>query len=263
MTAMTREQSLECAAFLKELRRTANAKLSAELAGVPMHRLRTRRRRFPDFAQDWDAALAFARAALANAQAKRGAAAFTAPAGAAGDGELIARGGELAVRAGGRRGPQVRRARAGDLTGEGVRAFLAHLAATANVTLSAQAAGVTKVAIYNRARRSPVFEQEMREALRQGFDRVELALLESANRSLAPDGADLTDWLRDSTAIEPLARMSVDQALLVLLAHRRTMALDVPRRSAQRKPVSSDAVTASIIHKLDLLAKRAARDGES
>ena len=62
MPTMTADHARECAAFLVELRRTANAKLSAERVGVGLQKLHHRRRTYPAFAGEWAAAVAFAEA---------------------------------------------------------------------------------------------------------------------------------------------------------------------------------------------------------
>lgn len=65
------------------------------------------------------------------------------------------------------------------MTREHEQAFLAALSATANVRLSAAAAGFSHSAFCHRARSRPAFAREINMALRMGYDRIEMALLES------------------------------------------------------------------------------------
>ncbi|MEW9854656.1 hypothetical protein [Novosphingobium sp. M1R2S20] len=55
--------------------------------------------------------------------------------------------------------------------------LLAHLAATSNVTASAKAAEVTTARAYEARRRDPEFYREWQEALCEGYEHLEMALL--------------------------------------------------------------------------------------
>ncbi|UZK67427.1 hypothetical protein [Sphingomonas sp. M1-B02] len=253
VAAMTREQALECARFLRELRRTANVSLAAEQAGVHRNTLDKRRRRHPDFASDWDAALAFAQVRLAEGGAIR----------PTGEG-VRTEGGEYSVRASRGRQIQVRRAKPGLLTPAGERTFLAHLAATANIRLSAQATGIGWSAIYARRRISPEFEQAMDAALAEGYDRVELALLESATHGLAPDGGDRDAWRDDAAELpNPLTRMTFEDARLLLAMHfrnvKRTDAFDKRRVYRATREETNAALKKAIAAAQKRMARAAAR----
>ncbi len=147
----------QCAAFLQELRRTANVKLSAERVGVPYQTLNARRRIYPVFGNRWEAALAFARARLATGGA-------TLPEG----GTAKTLGGEYTVTKQRHGCLQIKRARAGQLTADGERMFLEALAATANVKLASDTVGISDTSIYQRRMKSDRFADEMDAALEHG-----------------------------------------------------------------------------------------------
>ncbi|MET1755038.1 hypothetical protein ABVV53_06130 [Novosphingobium sp. RD2P27] len=56
--------------------------------------------------------------------------------------------------------------------------FLAHLAATSNVTASAKAAGVSTSRAYDARRSDPGFYRQWQEALCEGYEHLEMALLQ-------------------------------------------------------------------------------------
>ena len=110
---------------------------------------------------------------------------------------------------------QIRRAQPGKLTRACEQAFLAALSATANVTLSAAAAGASPRAFYRRKRQCPAFAREMRMALQMGYDRIEEALLHSTLAAAYEDDA----WRsNDPPAIPP---MSASQALQLMYLHQK------------------------------------------
>lgn len=55
--------------------------------------------------------------------------------------------------------------------------FLAHLAATSNVTAAAKAAGVATSTVYDARRANPEFSRKWQEALCEGYDLLEMDLL--------------------------------------------------------------------------------------
>ena len=236
--------------FLKALRRTGNVSLAAEEAGIGRKAIDKRRRRNPDFAAEWAAALAFAEAHLAAGGA-------TAPGGEAN----VTRGGEYTVRATRGRTIQVRRAPKGLLTAAGERTFLAHLGSTANVRLSAAATGIGWNAIYARRRRSAQFAREMDAALEEGYERLELALLAHAIESIAPDGTDLAEWREQAGELpEPLTRMSVHDALM-LLAYRRPNLAEGRRHTGFPLPrATREEAERALLRQLRRVEKRLARD---
>src|SRR5690606_31296438 len=95
------------------------------------------------------------------------------------------------------------------------QAFLAALSATANVRLSARAAGFAHSSFYRLRDYDPAFAREMRLALEMGYDRIEMALLESfESESCREDG-----WRHnDPPAIPP---MSAGEALQLLYLRQK------------------------------------------
>ncbi len=261
MRAITDKQRQQHAAFLKELRHTGNVAMAAEAAGCFPSTLRRRRKRFPDFATGWDAAMAFARARPA-----RGGAVVPngAPTGAP-TGRCaveITRGGEYAVRYRQNGVMQVRRACADELSASGERAFLSHLAATANISLSAEAVGCSVQAIYRRKKRTVDFARALDAALAEGFEALELALLAHAIDSLSPDGERLEPDRAVAETMPPLwERMTADHALMLLQFHRSTVRLGVPRLAHNRRPVTAEETNKVLWRAIRAVEARRRRDG--
>lgn len=237
-------------AFLAALARTGNARLAAR--EVDLHRATLTRRRasHPAFAADWDAALALAHASLAVppqhgvsgrlfSQKSLDRAGHDQP--DTGDRRAKPGGGgavpharsqpaepRLIRQASGRlqlRAPTARRR-----TRAVEQAFLAALSATANVRLSAKAAGFTHSAFYQHKRNHPGFAREWRLALQMGYDRLELALIES---SAATSTAD-SGW-RDNDP-PPIPPMTANQALQLLYLHQKEARLIDEQQHLKRRP---------------------------
>ncbi len=250
MRGTTNDRARENRRFLQALRRTANVTLAAEAVGLTRKTFQKRRARNPDFAAEWDAALAYGQAQLAAGRAG-------AP---AGDDPTVTRGGEYSVRGSRGRRIQVRRSPKGALTVDGERRFLAHLAATANVRLSAQAAGVGYNAIYTRRQNSPAFAAAMRMALQEGYDRLELALLAHAIDSLAPDGAPLEDWQDIADMPEPLERMTPQEGVLLLRSRRPHIEAGLRPTHHPLPRCDRGQALARLERELDKLERRKRRD---
>lgn len=241
MPTMTADHARDCVAFLVELRRTANAKLSAERVGVGLQKLHHRRRTYPAFAAEWASAVAFAEANLAKHGRRE-------PTG--GGAKTV--GGEYIVTGAVNRAWQVKRAAAGRITAEGERRFLAALAATCNVNLACDVIGVSDGAIYQRRKMSAAFTERMDAALEIGYETLATALLRGAIASLdttggTNGGAASDDWL-DGLAAEPSpwSRMSFDQALMVLGMHHKRVKGGGRRRAHNEKPVTAADTDAAI-----------------
>jgi len=231
---LTRAQATENAAFLRALERSGNVRLAAREAGIAYGTVQHRRRGHPAFAAEWDAALAVARARLAAVPAGPGdrpVAAGGAPAGA-----HRTRGGEAVVVRLRDGRCQVRRAQPGKLTRACEQAFLTALAATANVALSAKAAGAAEAAFYRRRRQNPGFAREMRAALAQGYERIEMALHEGFLPAAHKDDA----WRHNDPP--PIPPMSVNQALQLLYLHQKeARLLSEPAHLKRRRGESAEA----------------------
>jgi hypothetical protein len=88
--------------------------------------------------------------------------------------------------------------------------FLDVLASCGNVRFAARATGFTTFTAYRQRRMRADFAEKWRAAVDQGYVRLELALLEAANDTMAGKEFD---------ADRPIPKMTVEQAMNVLRAH--------------------------------------------
>lgn len=258
---LNRAQALENTAFLRALRRTANVRQAAKDTGVAYSTMQHRRTRHPAFAQRWDAALVVARARLGTAVgAVTGASRVTskpaagepgrptavsppASRGACGRGLRTLGGEEVFVRrADGT--VQVRRAQPGKLTRACEQAFLLALSATANVSLSAAAVGVSFRAFDRRRKRDPAFAREWKAALARGYEQVEMALL----ASWMPGSQEHDAWQHNEPP--PVPAMTANQALQLLYLHDKRARFNAERPDMrQRRGETGDAHSARLAAK--------------
>jgi len=232
---LNRTQRLENAAFLRALRRTGNIRLAARETGLKYGTVQHRRAHHPDFAQALEAALALAQADF-EGQGGRAAPMARPKAIDADDRGHRTRGGEYAVVRRNDGKLQVRAAQPGKLTRQCEQAFLAALSATANVRLSAAAAGASVAAFYRRRRQNPAFEREMRLALQLGYDRIEAALLASTMPDAHADDA----WRHNEPP--PIPPMTANQALQLLYLHQKeARLLAEPAHLKRRRGESREA----------------------
>lgn len=228
---LTRSQILENRAFLKALERTGNIRLAARQIGIAYGTIQHRRRVHPSFAQQIAAALAFAQARLTG----RGGAKRPAKPSYESDPHRT-RGGEAVVVALPDGRLQMRAAQPGKLTRACEQAFLAALSATANVRLSAAAAGASVAAFYRRRRKNPAFAREMRLALQTGYERIECALIEG----WLPEAHEDDAWRHNDPP--PIPAMTPNQALQLLYLHQKeARLLAEPDHIKRRRGESSDA----------------------
>jgi hypothetical protein len=232
----TRRQALQNRLFLQALRRTGNARLAARELNVHRATYLKRRAKSAAFAQDWDAALAAAHAAFhlaggprpperepsANPRSSR------APERPPQAGSrrarderdlqrLRTRGGEPTVVRLKSGRLQLRLAPAGRMTKAAEQAFFSALSASANVRLSAAAAGFAHSSFYARARKHRAFAREKRLALEMGYDRLEAAAIASA----LPDSHEDDGWRHNDPP--PIPPMTPDQALQLLCLHEKSV----------------------------------------
>lgn len=228
-TAAQRRQNR---AFLAALGRTGNARLSAREAGMAYSTMQTRRRGHPDFASRWDIALVGAHARFHAAGGTSGPA---MPRRRRDRSALRTAGGELMVvrTRGGKL--QVRPAHPGKLTWAAEQLFLQALAATANVRLSAAAAGASARAFHRRATRNAGFAREKRRALEMGYTRLECASWAAA----APEAHADDAWFDNEPA--PIPPMTASEAIHLLFLHQNSVRHDwgLPHR---RRRGESDEV---------------------
>lgn len=246
--APTRQQMLENAAFIAALHRTGNAREAARMLGVHRGTYTKRRAKDPVFATQWDAALIAADARLRPIAGKAGP---KGPAATPQDADpdtpriIRTRAGRL----------QFRRTAPGGLTRKAEQAFLAALSATANVRLSAAAAGFAHSTFYARRDASPAFAREMRLALQEGYARLEAALIAGfAPESYADDG-----WRHNDPP--PIPAMTANQALQLLHLHQKeARLLAEPAHMKRRRGESSDAYS----YRLSVMSElRLERDREA
>ncbi|MFC7499632.1 hypothetical protein ACFQRC_10415 [Enterovirga sp. GCM10030262] len=247
---LTRRQAAQNAAFLAELARTGNARLAARRLGLHRSTFTKRRSKHPAFATQWDAALVAAQAAL-NRQKNppmslqgRGTAckAVEGPGAKRPDGlraprpapseprNLKTTGGEPTITRLRSGRLQLRLAPPGRMTKAAEQSFLRALSASANIRLSAAAAGFAHSSFYARARASRAFAREMRLALAMGYERLEAAMLMAASpQSHADDG-----WRRNDPP--PIPPLTAGQALQLLCLHEKSVrqSWDQPHRRKRR-----------------------------
>ena len=134
--------------------------------------------------------------------------------------------------------------------------FLDSLAASCNVSLSADAAGFSTPTVYRQRRLRPDFADKWQAALAQGYARLEATLIEAANDSLIDVDYDAT---------RPIPRMTIDQAMNLLRSHRNEVlgnARGTPGRNPRRRDIAE--VRNSILKKIDAIERhRLAHDSPS
>jgi hypothetical protein len=258
----TRPQALQNQAFLERLALSGNARLAAREVGKKYSTMQHRRSVNAAFAQDWEGVLAAVQARLHLAGGKRGPEpGVPAGTGACGKeqrkgrtalrqaqdersldfarderGRLRTIGGEpMVVRT--RSGKlQIRLAHPDKLTKKCEQLFLLALSATANVRLSAAAAGASARAFYRRRESNPAFAREMRLALKTGWERLELA----ARAAALPESHADDQWRNWEPA--PIPPMSPFQALQLLHLHEKSVHQSWEQPHRRRRRGESDEV---------------------
>lgn len=202
----TRRQVRENDDFLDQLRRCGNSRLAARAVGAHRAKFTRRRRKHAAFAARWEMALAACHAALKLGggprppEGKRNA--------------LSTEGGEPTIVRLKSGRLQLRLAPPGRMTRAAEQAFFRALAASANVRLSAAAAGFSYGSFYWRKRVRADFARAMRIAIDIGCDRLESVLLESAYRLLG-EGGEAHFYIDN-----PLPKMTVDQCIHLVTMHQ-------------------------------------------
>lgn len=211
---LTRAQCLENRAFLDQLRRTGNIRAAARACGLKYGTIQYRLQRHPAFAQECAVARASAQARLHGIGARRP----EVRSGADARGHRTA-GGEPVVLLLRNGTMQVRAAHPGKLTQACAQAFLAALAVTANVRLAAAAAGASPAAFYRRRQRDPGFDREVKRALAEGYENLELAMLARIDPCSFAD----SDWSHNERPETP--PMTADQMIQLLYLHQKEVRL--------------------------------------
>lgn len=130
---------------------------------------------------------------------------------------------------------QLRLAQPGKLTKACEQAFLAALSASANVRLSAAAAGASVAAFYRRRQRDAGFRREFRMALAMGYERLEMAAL----RAAVPESHGHDAWRHNDPP--PIPPMSADQAIQLLCLHEKSVHQSWEQPHRRRRRNESDA----------------------
>jgi len=189
-------------AFLRALERCGEVRRAAEDAAVDHTTAYARRKAHPDFAAEWDGALAaYAEKVKLRAEPDLEAGAPAPPPPPAVSTGFAGREERLAVM------PRARPAlgRWGKWKEE---MFLAELVASANVRRAAKAAGVSTQAVYKRRAKDRRLRQAWDMAVETGRARLAAMLVAAANASLDPD--DLPD-----PESSPLPPVSVGEAIAI------------------------------------------------
>lgn len=238
---LNRNQILQNRAFLRALRRTGNVRDAARVLGVHRSTFTKRRAKHPAFATQWDAALAVA---SANAHAR---VADSAPARVGAPRVVMSRG-RL----------QLRRAVRGRLTRDARQAFLLALSASANIRLSAAAAGFSHSAFYRLRDRDPGFAREMRWAVQEGYARVHETLL----AGFLPEAHEDDGWRHNDGPEPPV--MTVEQALQLLYLHHKeaapTWGAAMTRRRNEPRAVHGARIRAEYAERIKREAEDTMRD---
>lgn len=120
--------------------------------------------------------------------------------------------------------------------------FFDHLASSCNVRASAAETGFTAFTVYRQRRMRPDFAARWQAALEQGYARLEMALLRAALDTI--DNIDFDDE-------RPIPKMTVEQAMNVLRAHRNQMTGSGRRGPGRYARVRTlDEVRGSILKKV-------------
>jgi hypothetical protein len=124
--------------------------------------------------------------------------------------------------------------------------FINHLSATSNVAAAAREADIDTAAAYRAKRTNPEFNRQWRQALCEGYDLLEMELLQRL-RAGAPEGAD---------GKRVLATHDNAIAFRLLVAHRAEAA----RQRAVRDNQDSEAILLSINAKIEKMRQRRLAD---
>lgn len=121
-------------------------------------------------------------------------------------------------------------------------AFLATLAATSNVTASAKAASITTARAYEARRKDPLFHRAWQEALCEGYEHLEMALLQRLRAG---------EIKASSTAKKSVRVFDNATALRLLVVHRES----VSRQQAIRTNEDAAQIIAQINARIEKLRR--------
>lgn len=226
-------------AFLAAVRETGNQAIACERAKVSRSWVQLHRSEDAAFRQAVDEAVAEAKARLGSHPERR-------PPSGWGflDGE------ELVVKgtggAGGGKRVQIARARVRQWSPRVEERFLAALAATCNVKAACAEVGLTAASAYGHRRRWPAFAERWDAAVKEGYDRIEMGLIECAGNFLSGEG------LPDAA---PITGMTVDHALHLLHMHKHQVHRVGGRPGLRARWPDIEEVRATIQRKVDVIKR--------
>jgi hypothetical protein len=230
--------------FLRAMARTANARLSAQMAGVDHSTAYELRGRDPGFAAAWLRARDWGRARL-RAEGRpvlAGGRPRPARPGETADPR------ELILRRSKREGTQIVRAGEGRWSPSAEADFFAHLAAGFGVAYAARAAGFSTTAVYRRRMNEADFAKRWDMAREEGKARNDGLLIDAVPRALDPEVI--------ATA-EGLPRPTIAEAIQIQRLYRKDGEEGDGRRNGWAyRPRRLDEVHGSILAKLAAIERR-------
>lgn len=154
--------------------------------------------------------------------------------------------------------PQVRRVRRDGWTADRQRIFFEHLCATCNVRFAAARTGLSARSGYLKRESDPVFRERWRQALEEGYARLETMLVARAGGTA--DAAALereAEAAGDAGAHRELTETLDTQLAMQLLAHHRRVVHGGTRRGGYAPTkVTPDQLADTILRQLAALNKR-------
>lgn len=168
---------------------------------------------------------------------------------------------QTGVQRGVNRKPQVRRSRRDGWTAERQSVFFGHLCATCNVKLSAAKAGVGLNSAYEKRRADPVFAERWRQALADGYVRLETMLIARAGGTGDAEAlarAVEAEAAGDAGALRELTETLDTELALQLLSFYRKVVNGGARKVAgpRRGKATMEQVEAAILKQLSVLNRR-------
>ena len=228
--------------FIAALGVCGNVTRAAKLAGVDVSGPYNRRNRYPEFREEWVAAIA-AREARAAGVGEGGEGPLHHPADGPPPRDKL--GEEYSVSGAGVR--RLAEARWSDAAEE---AFLTELSATANVRRAAEAAGFSAAGIYRRKARERLFSEKWEAAMAVGKARLESFLMVQAERNLDPEAMPIAEG-------DP--KVGVSEAISIL-KHKPAAAADRGPREAEDWTEEVEAARERILMRLRRLRAQVERE---
>jgi len=144
-------------------------------------------------------------------------------------------------------GVQLRAERAGSWTRSKREQFLSELAMSANVRASAAAVGMSEQGAYQLRRRCDEFRKAWRDALCEGYARLELMMLERAMF-----GTEKAQW-HGGKEVGKIHEISERLGLSLLAQHRASVTRDMPQGEAA---IDLDAAKQRVRVRFELIERR-------